>query len=139
MFRIAFTVLLLFFVYRSGEALAKDLGRFVEERVGERANHYIELAIRGLRATMSSTVIVGVFDGVLTGIVCWIAGLPDAYVWGALTGLLAAIPFLGYVVMFSAFTALLGGGSAIAAWAVLATGAVILFTGDKVVQPDSRR
>ena len=135
LFRIAFTVLLLFFVYRSGEALARDLGRFVEERVGERANHYIELAIRGLRATMSSTLIVGVFDGVLTGTACWIAGLPDAYVWGALTGLLAAIPFLGYVAVFGAFLALLGGASAIAAWAFLATGAVILFTGDKVVRP----
>ncbi len=135
LFRIAFTVLLLFFVYRSGEALARDLGHFVEGRVGERANHYIELAIRGLRATIGSTLIVGVFDGVLTGIVCWIAGLPDAYVWGALTGLLAAIPFLGYVAVLGAFLALLGGGSAIAAWAFLATGAVILFTGDKVVRP----
>jgi predicted PurR-regulated permease PerM len=135
LFRIAFTVLLLFFVYRSGEALARDLGRFVEGRVGERANHYIELAIRGLRATIRSTLIVGVFDGVLIGIVCWIAGLQDAYVWGALTGLLAAIPFLGYAAVLGAFLALLGGGSAVAAWAFLAAGAVILFTGDKVVRP----
>jgi len=135
LFRIAFTVLLLFFVYRSGEALARDLGRFVEERVGERANHYIELAIRGLRATISSTLIVGIFDGVLTGIVCWIAGLPNAHVWGAVTGLLAAIPFLGYVAVLGAFLALQGGGSAIAAWAFLATAAVILFMGDKVVRP----
>ena len=88
-----------------------------------------------MRATISSTLIVGIFDGVLTGIACAIAGLPDAHVWGALTGLLAAIPFLGYVVVFSAFMALLGGGSAIAAWAVLATGAVVLFTGDKVIRP----
>ena len=135
LFRIVFTVLVLFFVYRSGEALAQDLGRFVEERVGERANRYIELAIRGLRATIRSTLIVGVFDGVLIGIVCWLAGLPDAYVWGALTRLLAAIPFLGYVAVLAAFLALLGGGSTIAAWAFLATGAVILFTGDKVVRP----
>ncbi len=135
LFRIAFTVLLLFFVYRSGEALAHDLRRLIHESVGDRANHYIELAIRGLRATISSTLIVGIFDGVLTGIACAIARLPDAHVWGALTGLLAAIPFLGYVVVFSAFVALLGGGSAIAAWAVLATGAVILFTGDKVIRP----
>jgi predicted PurR-regulated permease PerM len=135
LFRIAFTVFLLFFVYRSGEALAHDLRRLIHERVGDHADHYIELAIRGLRATMSSTLIVGIFDGVLTGIACAIAQLPDAHVWGALTGLLAAIPFLGYVVVFSAFVALLGGGSAIAAWAVLATGAVILFTGDKVIRP----
>jgi predicted PurR-regulated permease PerM len=135
LFRIVFTVLVLFFVYRSGEALAHDLRRLIHERVGDRANHYIELAIRGLRATISSTLIVGIFDGVLTGIACAIARLPDAHVWGALTGLLAAIPFLGYVVVFGAFMALLGGGSAIAAWAVLATGAVILFTGDKVVRP----
>jgi predicted PurR-regulated permease PerM len=135
LFRIAFTVLLLFFVYRSGEALAHDLRRLIHENVGDRANHYIELAIRGLRATISSTLFVGIFDGVLIGIACAIARLPDAHVWGALTGLLAAIPFLGYVVVFGAFMALQGGGSAIAAWAVLATGAVILTTGDKVIRP----
>jgi predicted PurR-regulated permease PerM len=135
LFRIAFTVFLLFFVYRGGEALAHDLRRLIHERVGDRSNHYIELAIRGLRATIGSTLIVGIFDGVLTGIACAIAELPDAHVWGALTGLLAAIPFLGYVVVLGAFMALLGGGSAIAAWAVLATGAVILFTGDKVLRP----
>jgi predicted PurR-regulated permease PerM len=131
LFRIAFTVLLLFFVYRSGEGLAGDLRRLIHESVGDRANHYVELAIRGLRATMSSILIVGIFDGVLTGIACAIAQLPDAHVWGALTGLLAAIPFLGYVVVFGAFMALLGGGSAIAAWTVLGAGVVILFTGDK--------
>ncbi len=135
LFRIVFTVLVLFFVYRSGEALALDLRRVTDERVGVRANHYIELAIHGLRATISSTLLVGIFDGVLTGIVCAIAGLPDAHVWGALTGLLAAIPFLGYVVVFGAFVTVLGAGSAIAAWAVLAAGAAILFMGDKVVRP----
>ena len=135
LFRIAFTVLLLFFVYRSGEALARDLGRLVEGRVGKRGSRYIELAIRGLRATISSTLIVGVFDGALTGIACWMAGLPNAYVWGAVTGLLAAIPFLGYVAVLGAFLTLLGGSSAIVAWAFLAAGAVILFTGDKVVRP----
>jgi predicted PurR-regulated permease PerM len=135
LFRIVFTVLLLFFAYRSGEGLAHDLRRIIDERVGDRANHYIELAIRGLRATISSTLIVGIFDGVLIGIVCAIARLQDAHVWGALTGLLAAIPFLGYVAVFAAFVTLLGGGSAIAAWAVLAAGAVILFMGDKVLRP----
>ena len=84
---------------------------------------------------MSSTLIVGVFDGVLIGLVCAIVRLPDAHVWGALTGLLAAFPFLGYVVVFGAFMALMGGGSTVAAWAVLATGAVILFAGDKVIRP----
>jgi predicted PurR-regulated permease PerM len=135
LFRIVFTVLLLFFAYRSGEALAHDLGRLVHESVGDRANHYIELAIHGLRATISSTLIVGIFDGVLTGIACAIARLPDAHVWGALTGLLSAIPFLGYAVVLGAFMALLGGGSTVAPWALLATGAIILFAGDKVIRP----
>jgi predicted PurR-regulated permease PerM len=56
LFRIAFTIFLLFFVYRSGEALAHDVRRLIHERVGDRADHYIELAIRGLRATISSTL-----------------------------------------------------------------------------------
>ena len=56
LFRIVFTVLLLFFVYRSGETLAHDVRRLIHERVGDRADHYIELAIRGLRATISSTL-----------------------------------------------------------------------------------
>jgi predicted PurR-regulated permease PerM len=122
-------------VYRRGEGLAHDLSRLINEKIGDHANRYVELAIRGLRATISSTLIVGIFDGVLTWIVCAIARLPDAHVWGALTGLLAAIPFLGYVVVFGAFMTLLSGGSVIAAWAVLGIGAVILLTGDKLVRP----
>lgn len=135
LFRIVFTVLVLFFVYRRGEVLVKDLRGFMGAWVGDRANHYIDLAIRGLRATITTTLIVGIFDGVLTGIVFAIALLPDAHVWGALTGLLAAIPFLGYMVVFGAFLALLSGGSAVAAWVVLAIGAAILFAGDKVLRP----
>lgn len=134
LFRIVFAVLLLFFVYRGGEASAQDLQGIIDQTLGDHAKRYIELAIRALRVTVVSTLALGVFDGVLSGISYAIAGVEHAQVWGALTGVLAVIPFLGYAVVAGAALALLGQ-SPIAASAVFAAGVAILFIGDKIVRP----
>src|SRR5262252_8371919 len=75
LFRVSFTILVLFFLYRGGESVAHDLERLFFDALGDRGEHYIELAIRSLRATVASTLAVGVFDGVLAGISYAIGGV----------------------------------------------------------------
>jgi predicted PurR-regulated permease PerM len=133
--RIAFTILVLYFIYRDGDELAQDLDRLLHAWLGERADHYVEIATRSLRATVNGTLVVGLFDGILVGITAALAGAQHAVVWGALTGLFAIVPFLGYVAVAGIAVALVAANSAIAAAAVLAVGVVILFVGDKVVRP----
>jgi len=135
LFRICFTILVLFILYRNGESVARDFRGFILDRFGDRGGHHIELATRAVRATVGGTLVVCLFDGVLGGIAYAVAGVPHAEAWGALTGLFAAIPFLGYAAVGGAAAALAIESSAIAALVVIAAGVVILFVGDKVVRP----
>lgn len=135
LFIVAFTVLVLFFLYRGGDALAMRVGSLLHDRFGERAESYAELAIVALRASVNGMVAVGLFDGVLTGLTYALAGVDHPEAWGAVTGLFAMIPFLGYVAVAGVALALIGKGATTAASVVSAVGVVVLFAGDKIVRP----
>lgn len=135
LFVVVFTILMLFFLYRGGETLALHLKRLARDRLGEHAQPYVELAIRALRATVNGMVVVALFDGVLTGITYALAGEERPEVWGAVTGLFAMIPFLGYTVVAGIAVALIAKGAVMKAVAVGGLGFVVLFAGDKIVRP----
>jgi len=134
-FIILFTILLLFFLYQEGESLAVSLKRVLRRRIGEQADVYVNLATRAVRASVNSMLIVAIFDGVASGVAYAIAGVPRAAVWGAVTGLLALVPFLGYVAV-GALTLQLAMSTTLAT-PVLAfgLGCFILICGDKIVRP----
>lgn len=134
LFVISFTLLVLFFLYRGGETLALHLNRLLHDRLGARAP-FIELATVALRATVNGMVILGFFDGGLTGIIYALCGVERAEVWGAVTGVLSLIPFLAYAVVAAVALALVAKGAMLAAVAVGGLGTLVLFTGDKIVRP----
>ena len=135
LFIVAFTILVLVFLYRGGDAFAMRVSSLLHDRFGDRGQSYAELAIVALRATVNGMVAVGLFDGVLTGLTYALAGVDHPEVWGAVTGLFAMIPFLGYVAVAGVALALIAKGATTVAWAVCALGAVVLFAGDKIVRP----
>jgi predicted PurR-regulated permease PerM len=134
-FIVVFTILLLFFLYRGGDALAVRVNHLLQDSLGDRGESYVELAIRAVRATVNGMVVVTLFDGVLTGITYALAGVQRAEVWGAVTGLFAMIPFLGYAAVAGVALALAVKGAVMAALAVGALGFFVVFAGDKIVRP----
>jgi predicted PurR-regulated permease PerM len=138
-FIIAFTILVLFFLYQEGESLAAGLRRVLRQRLGERAEAYVQLTTAALRASVNSMLVVGLFDGVATWIAYSIAGAVHAGIWAAITGALALVPFLGYVAVIALSLQLAIVGAGASASAVLALGTLILFVGDKVVRPSVAR
>ncbi|MGB8434450.1 MAG: AI-2E family transporter [Burkholderiales bacterium] len=134
-FIILFTILLLFFLYQEGESLAEGFRRILRHRIGERADGYVDLATRAVRATVNSMLVVGLFDGFATGIAYAIAGVPHAVVWAAVTGLLALVPFLGYVAVTALTLQLAMAGAAAPALLSFGLGCVVLLFGDKIVRP----
>jgi predicted PurR-regulated permease PerM len=134
-FIIGFTILILFFLYQKGESLAEDFRRVLRHSIGERAEDHVDLATRALRASVNSMLIVGLFDGCATGLVYAIAGVTRAALWGAITGLLALVPFLGYVAVTALALQLAMTGAATPAIASFGLGCVVLFCGDKIVRP----
>ena len=135
LFVILFVLLLLFFIYRGGDEQALQLNHFLLDAIGDSAAPYLELAIHAVRATVVSMVAVALFDGVLTGILYAFAGVHHPAVWGAVTGLFALIPYLGYVAVVGAALSLLTDGAVAAALTVCAIGCIVHFVGDKILRP----
>ena len=134
-FVILFTILTLFFLYQRGAALARDFRAMLREKLGAHADGYVAVATRALRASVNGMIMVGLFDGLFSGVAYALAGVPDAPLWGAITGSLAIIPFLGYAAVIALALRLALAGASTAAVAAAALGAVVLFAGDKVVRP----
>jgi predicted PurR-regulated permease PerM len=135
LFIIAFTILVLFFLYEEGEALAEDFRRVLRQRIGEQAEGHVELATRAARASVNSMLVVALFDGFATGIAYAIAAVPHAAEWASITALLALVPFLGYVAVVALTLQLAMTGAAGLALLAFGLGCGVLFCGDKIVRP----
>jgi predicted PurR-regulated permease PerM len=132
---ILFTILVLFFLYQKGESLAQAVRRVLRDRIGERAEGYVDVATRALRASVSSMLVVGLFDGFACSIAYALAGAPHAPLWAAITGALALVPFLGYAAVAALAMQLAVAGATTPALFSLALGCLVLFCGDKIVRP----
>jgi len=134
-FIVLFTILLVFFLYQHGESLARALRRALRQRIGGDAERYLDVAGLAVRASVNSMLVVGLFDGVVSWAVYAVCGVPQAALWGAITGALGLVPFLGYVAVAALTLQLsLAGAVAPATWAFL-LGCLVLLSGDKLVRP----
>ena len=91
-FIILFAILMLFFLYQEGESLARNFRRLLRHHIGERAEGYVDLATRSLRASVNSMLVVALFDGFGTGVAYVIAGVPHAAAVGRNHRLVRARP-----------------------------------------------
>jgi len=136
---IGFAVLALFFLYQEGESLARELKRTLRHFVGEHAEGYVDVATRAIRASTNSMLIAALFAGLACGIAFAVAGVPQPVTWAAIVGLLALLPFVGYVALSALTLELALAGASSTALVSLALGGTILFFGDKVVRPLAAR
>jgi len=84
-------------------------------------------------------LLVGLFDGFVTGVSYAMAGVPRAAIWGAIIGAIAAIPFLGYAAVAALALRLAIEGEATLALVALGIGFLVLLVGDKIVRPLATR
>jgi predicted PurR-regulated permease PerM len=135
LFIVLFTILLLFFLYQHGESLARALRRALRERIGGGAERYLDVARHAVRASVNSMLLVGLFDGVVSWAAYSVAGVPQAALWGAITGALGLVPFLGYVAVAALTLQLSLAGPVAPATSALVLGCLVLLCGDKLVRP----
>jgi predicted PurR-regulated permease PerM len=136
---IGFTILLVYFLYREGDVLAHGFRRVLVQGLGAGVERYLSLGARAVRASVNSMLVVGLFDGLATGASFALVGVPHPAVWGAVTGALALVPFLGYVAVIALALKLAIVGATGPALMSLTLGGVILLVGDKVVRPMAAR
>jgi len=136
---VGFTILLLAFLYQEGASLGHDLIVGLRRAVGDGAGHYVRVGTRAVRASVNSMLLVAMFDGIATALAYGVAGAPRALLWAAITGSLAAVPFVGYAAVSAMAVELFLNGASSTALLSLALGCAVLLCGDKLVRPTVAR
>ncbi len=131
----AVTLLTLFFLFRDGPLLVRQTEIVTDRLFGSAGTRLARQMVTAVRATVNGLVLVGLGEGVLLGIAYAAAGLFHPVLLGALTALLAMIPFGAPIVLGFAGLILFGDGQATAAISVLVFGAVVIFVADHFVRP----
>lgn len=132
---IVFMLLILFFLLRDGESLARGLRIGSARAFGPAGEHVGEQMVQAIRGTVNGLVVVGLGEGVLLGAAYYVAGVPHPAILGLLTGLLSAIP-LGAVVAYVAAAGLLAASGDIGMAVFIAVlGSVVVFVADHFIRP----
>lgn len=133
--QLGFTVLTLFFFFRDGDMLYKQIHHVGEYCLGERWFRFAARLPSALRATVNGTIVVGIGVGILMGICYLLVGFPAPTLIGFLTALAAMIPFVVPFVFITVALILVVGGSLIGALVVLIWGTLVMFVADHFVKP----
>lgn len=125
----------LFFVVRDGEAVlghaerAMPLPDTLERQLGHK---FAEVS----RATLKGTIIVGIVQGALGGIIFAILGIQGAAFWGCVMVILSVVPAIGPgLVWFPAAIILIATGSLTQGLILIAYGVLVIGLVDNVLRP----
>jgi predicted PurR-regulated permease PerM len=86
------SVVLAFFFYRDGEAVSRGLDSALTRIAGERAARLKQIAGGTITSVVYGILGTGLAQATLAAIGLWIAGVPGALLWGALTFFLSVVP-----------------------------------------------
>ena len=134
-FQLGFTVLSLFFLYRDGDVLLKQINCIGVECLGKRWYRYADGLPSALRATVNGTIVVGMGVGILMGICYGLVHAPGPTLCGFITAFAAMIPFVVPLVFMIVALILFSTGSTIAAVVVLVWGTIVMFVADHFIKP----
>lgn len=130
-----FTLLTLFFLFRDGTRLADQLRSLSNRLVGARGEIIARHMIDAVHGTVTGLVLVGFAEGVVLGVVYVAVRLPYPASIGALTGVLAVIPFGAPIIFTLAAIYMVSVGKAIGGIVIFVAGMIVLFIADHVVRP----
>lgn len=134
-FQLGFTLLTLFFFYRDGDALFKQINHVGKTWLGMRWSRYADRLPSALRGTVNGTILVGLGVGALMGVCYAFVDFPAPTLLGFVTALAAMIPFVVPVVFGVVAIILFANGGLIAGIVVIVWGTVVMFIADHFVKP----
>jgi predicted PurR-regulated permease PerM len=132
---LAFTLVTLFFLYRSGDRLIGEADSLTNMLVGPSGGDHGRNAIAAVRGAVNGLVLVGLAEGLLLGIAYWMADLKYVAVLGLVTAIFSVVPFGAPLVYGACALALYLQGSTTAAIALVVYGTVVIVVADQVVRP----
>lgn len=133
--KLIFVVVILFFFFRDGKRIVRELRHVLERFIGAHIHDYLHAAGTTTRAVVYGILVTALVQGVVAGLGYWIAGLTSPVMFGILTMILALIPFGTPLAWGTAGILLLLQGEAGAAIGVWIWGAAIVSQLDNVLRP----
>jgi predicted PurR-regulated permease PerM len=133
--QLTLSVLIAFFLYRDGEALAERLNGAMGRIAGERGQHLVGVAGGTMRGVVYGILGTAIAQGVLAALGFWIAGVPAAPLLGLATFLLSPVPIGPPLVWAPAAFWLFSHGST--GWGVFMViwGVAVVSSVDNVIKP----
>ena len=130
-----FTLLTLFFLFRDGRSLAAQLRALSDRVIGRRGEVIGRHMIDAVHGTVTGLVLVGLAEGVVLGAVYVAVRLPYPATIGAVTGVLAVIPFGAPLIFTLAAIYMISVGKAVGGVVIFVAGMLVLFVADHIVRP----
>ncbi|MDO9082802.1 MAG: AI-2E family transporter, partial [Humidesulfovibrio sp.] len=129
------TLVIVFFFYRNGPRIVDELRHVLVRFIGPRANGYLSAAGSTTRAVVYGILLTALAQGIVAGLGYWVAGLGSPVTLGALTALVALIPFATPVAWGGAGAWLLFQGELGAAIGIWIWGAAVVSQLDNFLRP----
>ena len=123
--RFAVALLTAFFLFRDGDRLLAQLRRVLQGLLGDRVQGYFTAVGDTTRAVVYGLMVAAVAQGLLAGLGYWAAGVDAPAFWGAVTAVVALIPFgaplvWGSIGVWLLLQAEVGAGVGLLLWGLLA-------------------
>ncbi len=133
--KLLFVILILFFFYRDGAEIMKQLRHVLAKFIGAQANQYIHAVGMTTRAVVYGVFFTALAQGFLAGLSYWVSGISSPVLFAIMTAILALIPFCTPIAWGTAGLWLLLQGQTGAAIGVWLWGALVVSQIDNVLRP----
>jgi predicted PurR-regulated permease PerM len=133
--KLIFVIIILFFFYRDGANMIKELRYVLAKFIGQQAHGYLYAAGITTRGVVYGILLTALAQGFTAGLGYWVAGLPSPVLFGIITAILALIPFCTPLAWGSAGAWLLVQGHTSEAIGIWIWGAVVVSQLDNVLRP----
>ncbi len=133
--KLGFAMISLFFLFRDGERVLEQVRHVLRHFLGSRVHAYLAAAGSMTKAVVWGLVATALAQGFVAGLGYWWAGMAAPVLLGALTVLIAMIPFGTPLVWGSAGVWLLVSGSTVQGIGLLLWGALVVSWVDNLVRP----
>lgn len=128
-------VYLLFFFLRDGTSLLETIVGAAP--IGDvRERYLLQKFAEVSRATLKGTLVIGIVQGGVGGLLFWILGISGAVLWGLVMGILSLLPAIGAaLVWIPAAAILIFTGQTVKGITLLLGGAILIGLADNVLRP----
>jgi predicted PurR-regulated permease PerM len=133
--KLFFAILSMFFLLRDGPRVLRESRAILEGILGPRVRDYLDAVGQTTQAVVYALILGAIAQGVVAGIGYWIFGLQAPVLLGAMTVLIALIPFGAPVVWGSLATWMLVTGDLWNGVGLLLWGLLLVSWMDNIVRP----